>query len=161
EFRSIPESVLTESEKTDPYGFARVCQLVGTSAFYANDVGFAERLLRRARDGYRSQPFREDHRDPMAAASFFLGLVSKSWLDENRRLEDGLGDAKRFLEEAQDLLKHKAGEYLVPITLCEVLSYIQGDRSRATEALARHIGSLTSLDSRDENQQKLLVRAHL
>jgi tetratricopeptide (TPR) repeat protein len=161
EFRSIPESVLTESEKASPYEFAKVCQLVGTSSFYANDVGFADRLLRRARDGYRAQPFREDHRDPMAAASFFLGLVAKSWIEENRRLEDGLGDAKRCLEEAQDLLKSNKGEFLVPITLCEVLSYIQNDRRRAADALAGHIDVMSALETPDENQQKLLVRAHL
>jgi hypothetical protein len=130
EFRAIPRLILQEQEKADPYGFAKTCQFLGASAFYANDIGSSEKLLKSARDGYRALSHREDHAKPKAAASFFLGLIAKSWLEQNTRLADGLRTAKGYLREARELTPG-SGEFLVPITLSEVESYIEGERHAA------------------------------
>ncbi len=159
DFRSIPDSLLRRDEEKEPYEFARVCQILGASAFYANDIEFAERLLKRAASGYESKPTRQDHQEPMAACYYFLGLISKNWVDENGRLEDGIGIAKKQLEKAQDILKEKKDEFLIPITLAEVFSYIEVDRPKARNELSANVRSLRKLKEMNPNQKKLLLRA--
>jgi hypothetical protein len=67
-----------------------------------------------------------------------------------------------YLAEASVLLKDKAGEYLVPITLAEVKSYIEADRREALRALNGHIASLEATGTKmDRNQGRLLVRAYI
>lgn len=39
-FEDVSSFVLQAEEKKDPYGFAKVLQLIGTSAFYSNDIRF-------------------------------------------------------------------------------------------------------------------------
>jgi len=161
EFRSIPGSVLQNVSKKNTYEFARVCQLLGASALYANDIGHAEQLLGLARETYNPLPIDPDFRESMAATYFFLGLIAKSWIEENRPLVDALGDATRHLEKAGEFLVHKKNEFLVPITLAEVESYLPASQSGARERLTGIIQALEKLSSRDENQQRLLVRAYL
>src|SRR3954462_12206 len=72
-----------------PYEFAHVCQILGTSALYANDIEYAESLLRRAIKVFEAQGIRQDYVASMSAAYLFVGLIAKSWLERNRRLEDG------------------------------------------------------------------------
>src|SRR6266498_71749 len=43
DFRTIPDAVLKRHQEKDRYNFARVLQLLGVSAFYANDIEWAER----------------------------------------------------------------------------------------------------------------------
>ncbi len=161
EFRSIPASVLTDVERQDKHEFARVCQLLGASAFYANDIGHAEQTLRMAKETYASLEHRTDHRDTMAATFYLLALIAKSWQEENRSLEHGLGEAKGCLEKAQELLKDKEDEFLVPVTLAEVESYIQASQSSARGHLKDIVEQLEKIRKRDDNQSRLLVRACL
>jgi hypothetical protein len=41
DFRTIPDAVLKRQQEKDRYGLARVLQLLGVSAFYANDIEWA------------------------------------------------------------------------------------------------------------------------
>jgi hypothetical protein len=162
EFRSIPASMLKKVEKKDPYEFAHVSGLLGASAFYANDITHAEQLLLLAKQTYDGLASRTDHLDSMAAANFFLGLIAKSWIDENSSLEDALGKAKVHLETAERLLLDtKKNEFLVPVTLAEIESYIDARHSDARERLDHIVKDLEGLPTRDNNQSRLLVRACL
>jgi len=51
-FEGIPEFVLEDERTSDSWAFARTCQLLGVSAFYANDIESAIELLNRSRDIY-------------------------------------------------------------------------------------------------------------
>jgi tetratricopeptide (TPR) repeat protein len=161
EFRTIPDFLLKEREREDAYEFARVCQLLGASALYANDIEFAERLLKRSAKVYESIEFRRDYCDSMAAVYFFLGLISKSWLDANRPLSDGLGEAKKHLQKAADLLVDKKAEFLVPVTLAEIRTYTEAERTQALRQLRGLAGDLRTMTGRDENQKRLLIRSLL
>ncbi len=159
DFRAIPACLLRQDEKREPYDVARVRQILGASAYYANDIEYAERLLKRAIADYESQSMRTDHQDSMGASYYFMGLICKNWIDENRPLEDCIADAKRYLTKAQDILKDKIHEFLIPVTLAEVMSYLESDRSQARAELVRIISQIRQLPEPDRNQRRLLVRA--
>jgi hypothetical protein len=161
EFRSIPASMLTKASTEEPYEYAHVCQLLGTSAFYANDIGQAEQLLTLAHKTYEPLSRRSDYIESMAATSFFLGLIAKSWVEETRLLEDALSDAKRHLERAEMLLQNNAKEFQVPITLAEIESYIESKHPSAGARLKANIARLEAIQHRDDHEAKLLVRAYL
>jgi len=163
DFRSIPGSVIQKELENDRYQLARVYQLLGVSAFYANDIDTAERYLKRAQEIYKGNAARPEDVFPRAFASYFLGLISKNWLRESRYLEDELKEARQSLEEAAQTLKDdKAGEFLIPVTLAEVLSYSPTNQQQASDLLVERITEWEKVQkSLDENQTTLLGRACL
>lgn len=74
-FETIPEFVLHAQRETDPYTLALVHELLGVSAFYANDVEGAVRCLEGARMIYGSRDPRPEDLYGRAFASHFLGLI--------------------------------------------------------------------------------------
>jgi len=86
EFQLVPDTVLKKELDKDACDVARVCQLLGTSALYANDIVLAERLLNRSRDIYKATKDTTGHTDPMAAASLFLGLSAGIRFEPHFRL---------------------------------------------------------------------------
>jgi tetratricopeptide (TPR) repeat protein len=164
DFRSIPESMFAELTKKDRYQFAQVCQLLGVSAFYSNDINAAERLLHRAQLVYKENASRPEDLFPRAFCAHYCGLIEKNWLKEGRALEANLAEAKRYLEEASQILSDVPGEFLTPITYCEVLSYVEQNRAATAERLKDQIARLTILQESkglNSNQVALLGRVHL
>ncbi|MBS1824297.1 MAG: hypothetical protein JST93_03165 [Acidobacteria bacterium] len=178
EFRAIPERYLRREQEERPLEFASVCQRIGTSAFYANDIEYAQELLDRAWNTYKTfedskGTFPEDYRLPRATTAFFLGLIAKSWIGEGQELAKALNEARKWIGAAQDLIngdKERARtEFQIPVTHAEVLSYIESTRNDARQVLGdigiydknAIITRLERVATRDDNQQRLLARAYL
>jgi tetratricopeptide (TPR) repeat protein len=165
DFRTIPEVVLKRQEEKDRYGYARVLQLLGVAAFYANDVDAAGRYLIRAKDIFRKNEARQQDLYPHAFCSHFLGLISKNWLREGRFIEATLTEAKSHLQDAMGLIGDIPGEFLTPLTLAEILSYSEIDQEAARLLLDKKLQELEDLkatsDGLNDNQHKLLGRAYL
>jgi hypothetical protein len=178
EFHTIPDRYLRMEAEQRPLEFAAVCQRIGTSAFYANDIDYGRELLAKAWTIFQKYEdersgFPDDYLMARIAAAFFLGLIAKSWIGESQTPEQSLGEAKKWLVAAADLLRRNERraqrDVQIPITLAEVLSYIDGTRAEAREILGTPeetsgpaiIPRLQSTTDRDENQQKLLSRACL
>lgn len=161
EFRSIPPSVLESVQKNDPHEFAQVCELLGASAFYANDIAHAVQLLGLAERKYAAAPERADDVGPKAATFYFQALIAKSWADGTESVGDALRRAKNKLQVASDRLAHRVGEFLVPVTLAEIESYLRPVSAEARERIDKVVRDLEAVPARNENQARLLVRAWL
>jgi hypothetical protein len=183
EFQAIPGRYLRREEEAAPFEFAMVCQRIGTSAFYANDIDYAHSLLTRSWDAYRrlvdeKGSCTDDHLNARLSDAFFLGLIAKSWIGDNQSIEAALGEAKNRLKEAGDLLQNRADkgktEFQVPVTYAEVLSYMEAHRAEARDLLGEPkatrkqasgsetlIARLEAMPSLDANQRQLLGRACL
>lgn len=183
EFQAIPVRYLKREEEAAPFEFASVCQRIGTSAFYANDIQYAHILLKRSWDTYSKVEQEkgtcpDGHLKPRVSAAFFLGLIAKSWIGDNQSTDSALGEAKEWLKEAADLLQRSkdAGrtEFQVPVTRAEVLSYMEAHRTEARELLGEIrtsekelavpntlIARLEAMSTLDEYQRRLLGRACL
>ncbi len=164
-FETIPEFVLSQQRTKDPYEFAQVYQLMGVSAFYANDIDAAAKYLETARTIYATVGTRPEDQYPQAFCNHFLGLVEKNWRHVDRPHEANLAEAKHHLEDANRQLSAKSGEFLTPLTLAEVLSYSERDRDSARKLLDEKIDLLVTQKSSvvglDDNQHTLLGRAYI
>jgi hypothetical protein len=163
-FRSLSGVTIEESVRRDPLQVAQVCCLLGVSAYYANDVTEAFRLLVRSRELYDSvNVIPAEHRKPAAFCFHYLGVLEKNWWRATRPFEENLQESKRALEEADKRLRHNAGEFLTPLTLIEVLSYIETERVAASKRLADLLKKFAAIpaDEMDANQKSLKQRAHL
>lgn len=164
-FEGIPMPVVERAEIDEPYTVAQVYQLLGVSAFYNNDVEEAEKYLHNAQRIFSKNPSRPEDLYPKAFASHFLGLIDKNWLKEGRSLGANLEEAKSNLELAVKLLQVEENEVLTPLTLAEVLSYIEREWNAAKQLLDRNIKFLEAKkdagESLDNNQKALLGRAYL
>ncbi|MBN2007767.1 hypothetical protein JW960_00310 [candidate division KSB1 bacterium] len=164
-FETIPEFILEEKKNADAMNLARVNQLLGVSAYYANDIDAAMKYLKTAYNIYSASKPPIEERYPYAFCCHFLGLIEKNWLQPNRKLELHISDAKKHFEEANKLLDFKKGEILTPLTLVEVLSYSENTRPEALQRLNNIINQLEKIKSSknglDSNQKLLLGRAYL
>lgn len=161
---TIPKFVLDDEMKKDPYKLAHIYQLLGASAFYANDVDVSLRLLEKAHEIYLKIERRPEDLYPYAFCSHFLGIIEKNWRSLDRPIESNLEEAKRHLEEANQCLEHKKGEFLTPLTLVEILSYLKRYRQEAKMLLDEKIKLIEETKSSsglDENQHVLLGRAYI
>ena len=123
EFQAIPMRYLKREEEAAPLEFASVCQRIGTSAFYANDIQYAHSLLTRSWDTYSKLEQAtgrcpDEHLKPRVSAAFFLGLIAKSWIGDNQNTDSALGEANKRLKEAEDLLQRSkdGGRTRIPST---------------------------------------------
>jgi tetratricopeptide (TPR) repeat protein len=162
-FETIPESVRSRELTAHPNEFGRVAQILGTSAFYSNDVDSAQsyfRLAQRAFEGAAPDP---QYRHARAFTYFYLALIEKTWQQKDVDFDLSLKQAKVFLEESMRILEGKAGEVLTPVTLAEVTSYIASERSATSGILRETLAFLHAKDRSelDANQGRLLVRAYL
>lgn len=162
-FNFVPESLIKQKDEETPSDLAQVYQFLGASAFYANDVEAAEKMLQKAYLVYSRLQGKGSTatKAPHAACCYFLALIEKNWLSNGRDIEENLAEAKRYLEEAVDLLNDKFGEFLNPLTLAEVLSYSQANRLSARRILDETLETLNGIPKRDPNQESLLQRAYL
>ena len=161
-FETIPYFI--KNGQDDQYRLALVNHLLGVSALYDNDVDAAAQLLREASRIYSSKDPRAEDVFPRAYTYHFLGLIEKNWRPEDTPPGASLKAARDCLEKASNELKGEKDKFLTPVTLAEVLSYIEGERPAAEKLLNRIIGDLENLKKSkwlDANQRTLLGRAYL
>src|SRR5262249_743963 len=94
--------VLKDEEQNDPFRLARVFQLMGISAYYANDIDAAVAHLERADrlyDGTTNLP--PDQILPRAYTKHFLGVAAKNWTHEEAPRHANLDHAEAYLSAAQ------------------------------------------------------------
>jgi tetratricopeptide (TPR) repeat protein len=165
DFRNIPDSFISRIKGESRYELARALQLFGTSAYYANDIQASSEYLEECRKVYRDLGTRPQDRDSWAACLYFLSLISKNWLKAGKNPDVSMDEARLHLVDARDALRDKEGEYLVPITLCEVLSYIPMRLQEAQEYVEAQLQSFSEREASgktlDKNQKALLVRGFL
>lgn len=177
-FEVIPQMILDENLKDDPNTLARVNQLLGVSAFCSNDIENASRFLMRAHDIYRDRGYKDDTKYSYIYSKYYLALIAKSWLSEGVDIATTLNTAAEYLSQANELLKDKENEFLTPLALAEVYSYLDSKKTKAKSKLDQIISGLENLlvmkkasedqkvntekeDNEIINQKRLLVRAFL
>jgi hypothetical protein len=167
-FENIPDFIIQEqlTAETTKSRLARISQLFGVSAFYAKDVESAIEHLEKAKSIYSEMTFQPEDVYSRAYTNFFIGLIEKNWRSEDRAPVANLQEAKRHLGMAWDLVKIEKGQFLIPITLAEIESYIDSERDAAGKLLDDDIiprleGLRDSKSGLDENQSSLLLRSYL
>lgn len=163
-FRNTSAEVLGEAVKDNRLVIAQVYYLLGVSAYYSNDISDALRLLHAARKLYEDTrgELPAEHRRPAAFCFYYLGLIEKNWWRSVRPIEENFREARHFLEEADR--RHKADdEFLTPLTLIEVESYIAGERFSARTRLTGVLKAFKNLDEKGllDIHRSLRQRAHL
>jgi tetratricopeptide (TPR) repeat protein len=161
-YASVLDSVKRRQEAANPMEHAHMLQLMGTAAYYANNIDTAFAFLEEADRTYdRHDKEALEHPQPRAYTKHFLGVAAKSWQNRNRM---GLGQARGYLEDAYKTFKLKADQFLTPITLFEVYSYIPAEQENARRMLSELVERMTKkkeAGSLDTNQKALLVRGYL
>jgi hypothetical protein len=162
-FEEIPSFILDEERKKRPHYLAWVFQLMGTSAFYANDIASAFLLLKKADDIFNSSLSREEDGMKRAYTKFFLGIAEKNWQQETGVVRSNLNAALNYLELANELVKEEKKQFLIPITLAEVKSYLTEKRSEAATLIGNILNRFEAMDAQslDPNQRALLMRTYL
>jgi tetratricopeptide (TPR) repeat protein len=159
---NVLESVKQRQEETNPIEHAHMLQLMGTAAYYANNIDTAFAFLKEADETYnRHAQKAADFPQPRAYTKHFLGVAAKSWQSRDRV---GLVEAKAYLEGAYETFKTKADQFLTPVTLFEVYSYIPLEQGRAPQMLSELVEQMTKKKGKeglDTNQHALLVRCYL
>jgi hypothetical protein len=163
-FRNTSAEVLDEAIKDKRLVIAQVHYVLGVSAYYSNDISEALRLLHAARKLYEGVEgeLPAEHRRPAAFSYYYLGLIEKNWWRTGRPIEENFRDARHFLEEADR--RHKANdEFLTPLTLIEVESYIDGERFSAMSRLEVVSKNFKELDEKNllDIHRSLRQRAYL
>ena len=156
----ITASVLKKEETKDPLTFARLLQVMGVTAYYANDLAGGFKHLQ-ASNAIYEHAGPNDAVLPKAYTKHFLGLIEKNWRLENNSIAATLALARERLSESNRALGETARQFLIPITLAEIESYISGEEGTAGSRLDDILERMRKLDKLDSNQQALLVRAHL
>jgi len=164
-FQTIPNYIVDELSHDKPYEHGRVLQLLGVSAYYANDVIAAIEYLEKAKYLLDNDQVPSNYLLPRAFCLHFLGLIEKNWWHLDRPREANFVEAKQYLEKAAKLLKDQTNEFLTPLTLAEVLSYIDSERNNARVRTEENITRLNQKKTQgtglNENQSNLLCRAYL
>jgi len=162
-FEILPETALRDNESKRPLQHGRMLQLLGVSAYYANDVESALKYLEKAKKIFTSDCPKE-YLYPYAFCLHFLGIIDKNWKHTSRNIGSSLKGAYDFLKEADDLLKHETDEFLTPLTYGEVCSYLSSYKQEAVDKIDNIITKLEERKSKkrlDDNQSALLTRAYL
>ncbi len=163
-FEDVPSFVLQEEEKKSPYVFAKVQQLIGISAYYSQDIAYAFDRLLEANRIYQSNPPRPEDTLSRAYTKHFLGIAEKNWQLETSVTGSNLKEAQSYLSEAYKMVEKEKKQFLIPVTLAEVLSYQLEQQETASELIKKILGRFTKLrnsENLDANQRSLLVRSYL
>jgi len=159
----IPAFVLASEKKKDPVHYAKIMQLAGISAFYANDIDAAIHRLEEA-DIASKEDQRPETTLSRAYTKHFLGVAFKNWCLEGSPISKNVEKAALYLMDAFEAVKEEKKQFLIPVTLAEVMSYQSGAHEDAEKLLGEIIDRLEKLrdsESLDPNQSALLLRAHL
>lgn len=157
-YDALLEVIKKSQEQKNPYRHARMLQLMGITAYYANDIESAFRFLTESDETYKRNPGSSEHAIPRAYTKHFLGVAAKSWHHTEAAF---LGEALKYLIDAYETFKADEGQFLTPVTLAEVYSYLDTEQSKASEMLINLQQRLEAKPKLDPNQNALLVRCYL
>jgi hypothetical protein len=165
-FEGVPEFVQKERREANQWDFARLCQLLGVSAFYSNDIESAIRLLEASREIYVTHEVPPDEIPPFGYCSHFRGIIDKTWRPIGRDAVLHLNEATKYFESSRQVFKNTTRAYLPTVTLCEVLSYYpdvstRQEGERILSDAITDIDNLREAKGLDKNQSGLLSRAFL
>lgn len=157
-------AVKKQAEDKSPFQHAHMLQLMGTTAYYSNDIDSAFRFWRQSDDTYerhRNEAGYSDNTKAHAYTRHFLGVAAKSWQSKGSTF---LEEAKRHLDNAYQKFERDSSQFLTPVTLAEVYSYVEADQTKAQEMLAiltQRLERLEQAKKMDDNQSALLVHSYL
>ena len=160
----IPAFVLTEERQKDPPAYAKVMQLAGISAFYANDINFAIQRLEESELAAKDDS-RPETSMSRAYTKHFLGLAFKNWCFEGTPISKNIEKSAQYLKDAYEAVKNEKRQFLIPVTYAEILSHQHNTQENAKQLLNEILERFASLHDAGEvlntNQKTLLIRAHL
>lgn len=161
-YDSIILPVLQQQEKKDKYEFAKVLQLLGVSAFYSNHIDYALDKLGQA-DSIYKEDTPDKHEYDRAYTKHFLGVIVKNWWIDTSVQGSNIEEARRYLVEAFEIVKKDQKQFLTPVTLVEVLSYLEGRQQEALKLIDEIFARFDriSKSEMDANQRSLFLRLHL
>lgn len=157
QFESIPSFIV---EKKDEVAVAKILSVLGTSAFYSNNVALAVKHLERAHKLFSKHADR-DEKLAAAYCNYFLALVEKSWIRTGQPLIGGLQNAVRHLEFSCAVFKQDPRCFLMEVTIAEIMSYIDQKLESAAETVSKLLTSLDGLKQLNPNQNSIRARAVL
>ena len=160
-FETLPTIEIKENEDKKPFEHARNLQLLGVSAYYANDIEYAIKYLEKAKALFAND-FSDEYLYSCAFSLHFLGIIDKNWKREGVDIGTSLSSAVENLGKANYLLKNETEEFLTPLTYAEVCSYLDSYREESETRLKELINTFEGKkESLNENQKALLTRAYL
>ncbi|MGD0283575.1 MAG: hypothetical protein ABSB95_14575 [Dissulfurispiraceae bacterium] len=163
-FENVSRVVLNKEEEQNPIKLAKVLQLLGISAFYSNDIASAIKQLSEADRIYEDKlPPSEDPKS-RAYTKHFLGVIAKNWRKKDDITLGNVNEAYGYLSKASEIFKNEPKQFLIPVTLAEILSYLPDMRAVAAVKIDEIIERFIALGKKaplDPNQHSLFVRTLL
>ena len=163
-FEEVSRVVLRKEEKQNPYELAKVFQLIGISAFYSNDIASAFKQLGEADRIYETKSPRPDDAKSRAYTKHFLGVAAKNWRKTGDVARGNINEAYEYSSKADEIVKGDPQQFLIPVTLAEILSYRSDQKQDATAMVDKIIDRFKKLENQvnlDANQHSLFVRTLL
>jgi hypothetical protein len=167
-FEDIPSHILHSAENKDAYDYAHMLLLLGTSAYYDNDIAFAIEHIKKADDIYKNQTSRPEDDKLRAYTKHFLAIIEKNWQLVGSAVGSNLDSAAQLLTEAYGIVKNEKSQFLIPVTLAEVYSYqylhnkeTQENASEFIEMLLDRFKNAGNIENMNENQRILYARTYL
>ncbi len=160
-FEQVSSIVLREEEEQHPYELAKVYQLIGISAFYSKDIASAFKNMGEADRIYSAIPMRPDDTMSRAYTKHFLGVAAKNWRKKGDIDRGNVNEAYEYLSKAAKIVKDDPRQFLISVTLAEVLSYRSYEYKVAAEIadeIIQRFKSLEDSEKLDPNQRSLFVR---
>lgn len=163
-FEEVSRVVLRKEEEQNPYELAKVLQLIGISAFYSNDIASAFKQLSEADRIYGTKSPRPDDTMSRAYTKHFLGVAAKNWRKTGDVERGNVNEAYEYLSKAAEIVKDDPKQFLIPVTLAEILSYRSDQKQAAADMVDEIIRRFEALEKTvklDANQHSLFVRTFL
>ena len=139
-------------------------QLIGISAFYSNDIASAFKQLSEADRIYGTKSPRPDDAMSRAYTKHFLGVAAKSWRKTGDVERGNVNEAYEYLSKAAEIVKDDPKQFLIPLTMAEILSYRSDQKQAAADMVDEIIRRFEALEKTvklDANQHSLFVRTFL
>jgi tetratricopeptide (TPR) repeat protein len=163
-FEEVSRTVLKNEEDQHPYEIAKLYQLIGISALYSNDIDSSFKHLKEADRIYENNALRPDDTMSRAYTKHFLGVGAKNWRKAGDVERGNIKEAHEYLLKAAEIVKDDPKQFLIPVTLTEVISYQSDQKQLATDKAKELIQRFKSLKENsvlDANQQTLFERTFL
>lgn len=163
-FEEVSRVVLRKVEEQNPYELAKVLQLIGISAYYSNDIASAFKQLSEADRIYGIKSPRPDDAKSRAYTKHFLGGAAKNWRKTGDVARGNVNEAYEYLSKAAEIVKDDPKQFLIPVTLAEILSYRSDQKKVAADMVDEIIKRFIALEGTvklDVNQHALFVRTFL
>jgi len=160
-FDEISKIVLQKEEERNPYELAKVFQLIGISAYYSNDIASAFKLLGASEKIYETKPPRPDDTKSRAYTKHFLGVAVKNWRKTGDVPGGNVIEAYGYAMKADEIVKNDPKQFLIPVTLAEIMSYSNDKKEIAvlkTDEIIQRFSNIMKTDKLDLNQHSLYVR---